>query len=252
MAYGYRSRFHSRRRWNAGALARRQGGTGAAYSGSQDLIRHAATASGTLATGKCLSLPLVCYNPTRAGTPYQQDGASAKSRLTPFCDLGSRVDYVTVQLTLNQSDTTKNNTCYIGTISTSFNEARLSDTLMDDQFGQGGENTALIEDEGDGEMNSQQNTSNYPIPLTINSYAVRDILQHNVRGLMKPQFQLYSGRVITANQTIPLPFKNRRQQEGSGFWLVLMNDSTVGANDGTDIEYRLDTFFKEIPSTSVS
>jgi len=253
MPYGYRSRFRSRRFGHtSGALARRQGGTGATYSGSQDLIRHAYAQSGTLETGKVISLPLVCYNPTRAGTPYQQDGASAKSRLTPFCDEGSRVDYVTVQLTLNQSDTSKNNTCYIGTISTSFNEARLDSTLMDDQFGNGDPASALIEDEGDGEMNTQTSTSNYPAELTINSYAVRDILQHNVRGLMKPQFQLYSGRVITANQTIPLPFKNRRQQEGSGFWLVLMNDSTVGANTGTDVEYRLDTFFKEIPSTAVS
>jgi len=251
MPYGYRSRFRSRRFGHtSGALARRQGGTGAAYSGSQDLIRHAYTSNGSLETGNCKALPLVCYNPTRAGTPFSQDGASAKSRLTPFCDDGSRVDYVTIQLTLNQSDTSKNNTCYIGTISTSFNEARLSETLMDDQFGNGGFDTSLIEDEGDGEMNSNQTTTE--TPLTINSYSVRDILQHNVRGLLAPQFQLYSGRVITANQTVPLPFKNRRQQEGSGFWLVLMNDSTVGSNTGTDVEYRLDTFFKEIPSTAVS
>ena len=232
-------------------LAFRQGGTGAAYSGSQDIIRHAYAQSGTIETGKVISLPLVCYNPTRAGTPYQQDGSSAKSRLTPFCDKGSRVDYVTIQLTLNQSDTSKNNTCYVGSISTSFNQARLDSTIMDDQFGNGSANSALIEDEGDGEMNTQQTLTNYPAELTINSYSIRDILQHNVRNLMKPQFQLYSGRVITANQTVPLPRRNKRQQEGSGFWLVLMNDSSVGANTGTNVEYRLDTFFKEIPSTAV-
>ena len=247
MAYGYRSRFRSRRFGHtSGALARRQGGTGAAYSGSQDLIRHAVVQSGTLEDGKTTCLPLVCYNPTRSGTPYAVDGSSAKTRLTSFTDSGSRVDYITVQLTLSQSDTTKNNTCYIGTISTSFNEARLSDDLMDDQFGNG--SASFIEDEGDGEMNAH--TSDLPMTFTLTSYSVRDIVQHNVRGLLSPQFQLYSGRVVTANQTIPLPFKNRRQQEGSGYWLVIMNDSENGA--GSEIKYRLDTFFKEIPSTSVS
>ena len=248
MPYGYRSRFHSRRFGHtSGALARRQGGTGAAYSGSQDLIRHSVVVSGSVAHGETTCVPIVCYNPTRAGTPYNVDGSSAKTRLTAFTDLGSRVDYVTLQLTLTQSDTSKNNTCYIGTISTSFNEARLSDDLMENQFGNG--SVSFVKDEGDGEMNS--NDSELPMDFTLSSYSVRDIVQHNVRGLLSPQFQLYSGRVVTANQTIPLPFKNRRQQEGSGFWLVIMNDST-GSGDQTDINYRLDTFFKEIPSTSVS
>ena len=62
--------------------------------------------------------------------------------------------------------------------------------------------------------------------------------------------QLYSGRVITANSTIPLPRKNRRQQEGSQFALVIMNDSTMDSA-GSDVEIRLDTFFKEIPSNAV-
>jgi len=243
MAYGRRS-FNRRRSPSKRNLAFRQGGTGATYSGSQSIIRHAFTVSGSLEDGKATALPLVCYNPTRAGTPANVEGSSAKVRLTNFCDLGSRVDYVTVQLTLKQTDTSKNNTAYVGTISTSFNQARLAAALMDDQYGNGSK--SFIEDEGDGEMNTHQ--TDLPMDLNLNTYSVRDILQHNVRNLIRPQFQLYSGRVVTANQTIPLPRRNKRQQEGSLFALVLMNDSTP---EGTDIDYRLDTFFKEIPAAAV-
>ena len=225
-------------------LAFRQGGTGATYSGSQSIIRHSTVVTGTLPDGETTALPLVCYNPTRAGTPYAVDGSSAKVRLTNFCDLGSRVDYVTVQLTLKQTDTSKNNTAYVGTISTSFNQARLSDTLMDNQFGNG--DKSFIEDEGDGEMNTHQ--TDLPMTLNLTTYSLRDILQHNVKNLIRPQFQMYSGRVVTANQTIPLPRRNKRQQEGSLFALVLMNDS---APEGSDIDYRLDCFFKEIPASAV-
>ena len=234
-------------------LAFRQGGTGATYSGSQDIIRHSNSHTGTIPTGYAKALPLVCYNPDKATTPYAVDGSSAKVRYSNFCDKGSRVDYVTVQLTLNQSDTSKNNTVYLGTISTSFNQARLDATLMADQFGNG--TLSFVTDEGDGEMNVNvvDNGEHGVGTMTLNmsQYAVKDILQHNIRHLSRPQFQLYSGRVITANQTLPIPRRNKRQQEGSLYAMVLMNDSNVGANAGTDIEYRLDTFFKEIPSTSV-
>jgi len=123
---------------------------------------------------------------------------------------------------------------------------------MKNQYGNGA--TPLIIDEGDGEMNVQLGndppyTEDGAIPLTLTNYAVKDILQHNLRHLSRPQFQLYSGRVITANQVIPVPRKNKRQQEGSLFAMAVMNDS---APNGSDVEYRLDTFFKEIPSTTVS
>ena len=247
MPYGYRSRFHSRRFGTSSRnnLAFRQGGTGATYSGSQDIIRHSATTSGTLEEDEATCFPLVVYNPTKAGTAYPVEGSSAKTRLNNYCDEGSRVDYVTVHLTIKQTDTSKNNTAYVGTISTSFNEARLTDTLMQDQFGNGSK--AFIEADANGEMDVH--STDIPMTLNMSTYSLRDILQHNVRGLSSPQFQLYSGRVITANQTIPIPFKNRRQQEGSFFGMVLLNDSSPNASD---IEYRLDTFFKEIPSTSVS
>ena len=84
----------------------------------------------------------------------------------------------------------------------------------------------------------------------LNTYSLNDIQQHNIRGLLKRQMQLYSGRVITANSTIPLPRKNRRQQEGSIYALVIMNDSESDTS-GSDIEIRLDTFFKEIPVNSL-
>ena len=108
-----------RRRRSFGALARRQGGTGATFSGNQEIIRHANTLTATLQTGYTQCFNLVCYNPTLHGTPVASDGSSAKVLTNNFCDEGSRVDYVTVQLTIKQSDTSKNNMIYVGTISTS-------------------------------------------------------------------------------------------------------------------------------------
>ena len=244
MPYGYRrrsSRFYrpSQRR----NLIHRQGGTGASFSGSQDIIRHAVTTTGTIQTSYSKALPLVIYNDdvSKRGYPVATAGSSALTLANNYTADGSRVDYVTVQLTLKQTDTTKNNTCYIGTISTSFNEARLSDALMKTNYGNGTD--SFIEDTGDGKMDVNSSELSY----ALNTYSLNDIQQHNIKGLLSPQFQLYSGRVVTANQTIPLPFKNRRQQEGSLFALFLMNDSNP---EGSDVDYRLDTFFKEIPSNT--
>ena len=234
----YRGRFGRRNR----SLISRQGGTGAAFSGVQDIIRHANTTTGTIQTGYSKALPLVVYNPTNHGTPLDTGGSSAKVLANNYTTDGSRVDYVTVQLTLKQTDTSKNNTCYIGTISTSFNEGRLSDALMKTNFGNN--TTPFINSNTDGEMDVEGSELAY----ALNDYSLRDIQQHNIRGVLSPQFQLYSGRVVTANQTIPLPFKNRRQQEGSLFAMFLMNDSNP---EGSDVDYRLDTFFKEIPSNPV-
>ena len=237
MAYG-RGRFgksHSN-------LAFRQGGTGASFSGVQNIIRHAVSVTGTIQTGFSKALPLVIYNPTNHGTPVATPGSSAKVLTNNYTTDGSRVDYVTAQLTIKQTDTSKNNTCYVGTISTSFNQARLSDALMKVNYGNN--TTAFIEDEGDGEMDVNSDELAY----TLNSYSLNDIQQHNIKNLISPQFQLYSGRVVTANQTIPLPRRNKRQQEGSLFALFLLNDSNP---EGSDVDYRLDTFFKEIPSNAV-
>jgi len=237
MPYGYRNR---RRRRSS--LAKRQGGTGASFSGSQNIIRHAVTTTGTIQTGYSKALPLVIYNPTNHGTPIDSAGSSAKVLTNNYTADGSRVDYVTAQLTIKQTDTSKNNTCYVGTISTSFNQARLSADLMKVNYGNG--IASFIEDEGDGEMDVNYSELAY----ALNNYSLNDIQQHNIKNLISPQFQLYSGRVVTANQTIPLPRRNRRQQEGSLYALFLMNDSNP---EGSDIDYRLDTFFKEIPSNAV-
>ena len=225
-----------------GALARRQGGTGASFSGSQNIIRHANSITGTIQTGYSKALPLVIYNPTNHGTPVATPGSSAKVLTNNYTTTGSRVDYVTAQLTIKQTDTSKNNTCYVGTISTSFNQARLSTDLMKVNFGNN--TTSFIEDDGDGYMDTHANELAY----TLNQYSLNDIQQHNIKNLISPQFQLYSGRVITANQTIRVPKRNKRQQEGSLFALFLMNDSNP---EGSDVDFRLDTFFKEIPANAV-
>ena len=233
-------RFMSRRRGRSLSLARRQGGTGATFSGSQNIIRHANTTTATISSGSTQAFNLVTYNPTNHGTPVATDGSSAKVLTNNFTDDGSRVDYVTMQLTIKQTDTSKNNTVYLGTISTSFNQGRLNTALMTTNFND------FISSNASGEMGVDASEKVY----NLNTYSLNDIQQHNIRGLLKRQMQLYSGRVITANSTIPLPRKNRRQQEGSIFALVIMNDSQSDTA-GSDIEIRLDTFFKEIPVNSL-
>ena len=227
--YSRRSSFRSRQ------TGRR---TGATFSGMQDVIRHATELEATIQTGYTQCFNLVCYNPTFHGTPVALDGSSAKVLTNNFTDEGSRVNNVAVNLTIKQSDTSKNNTCYTGLISTSFNEGQLSSALMTTNFND------FIESNSDGEMKAKSTESNYG----MNDYLLKDIQQHNIRGLLSPAHHLYSGRVISLNQNIRLPPKNRRQQNGSGLWLVVMNDSDP---EGSDVEIRLDTFFKEIPSNAV-
>ena len=240
-------RFQSRRRRSYGNQ-RRQGGTGATFSGVQNIIRHANTTSATIGSGKTQVFNLVAYNEALHGTPVASAGSSALVLTNNFTARGSRVDYVTMQLTIKQTDTTKNNTVYLGLISTSFNQGRLDATLMKNQFGNG-IYPWIVSDEtlgNEGNMTVRATEETY----SLNSYSLNDIQQHNIRGLLKRQMQLYSGRVITANSTIPLPRRNRRQQEGSILALVVMNDSESDTA-GSDVEIRLDTFFKEIPSNAI-
>ena len=228
------------------SLARRQGGTGATFSGSQNIIRHANTTTATIGSGKTQAFNLVAFNPNNHGTPVASDGSSAKVLTNNFTDDGSRVDYVTMQLTVKQTDTSKNNTVYLGLISTSFNQGRLNTNLMTTNFNDFITNNDASSDVIKGQMDVASAEKTY----NLNTYSLNDIQQHNIRGLLKRQMQLYSGRVVTANSTIPLPRKNRRQQEGSIFALVIMNDSESDTA-GSDIEIRLDTFFKEIPVNSL-
>lgn len=218
----------------------RQGGTGATFSGSQNLIRHALTQNATIGSGKTQAFGLVMYNPSNHGTPVSTPGSSAKVLTNYFTNEGSRVDYVTVQLTVKQTDTSKNNTIYVGTISTSFNEARLDSSLMTSNFND------FVAATSTGEMTVASTEKSYG----LNTYSLNDIQQHNIRGLLRSKMSLYSGRVVTSNTTIPLPPKNRRQQEGSAYALVIMNDSE-GDTAGSDVEVRIDTFFKEIPVNAI-
>ena len=235
--YQGRPRFNYGRSRQYSGNAIRQGGTRATFSGSQNIVRHANVKKATISSGSTQAFDLVTYNPTLRGTPVDADGSSAKVLTNNYTAHGSRVDYVTMQLTVKQTDTSKNNTCYLGLISTSFNQGRLDSTLMTTNFND------FIASNSTGEMSVASAEKTY----NLNTYSLKDIHQHNIRGLLKRQLQLYSGRVITANSTIPLPRKNRRQQEGSIFSLVIMNDSDSDAGSGSDVEIRLDTFFKEIP-----
>ena len=216
--------------------------TGASYSGMQDIIRHSNELEAIIQTGHTQCFDLVCYNPTNHGTPVALDGSSAKVLTNNFTDLGSRVNNIAIDLTIKQTDTSKNNTCYTGLISTSFNEGQLKASLMTTNFN----DFITATDTGTylGEMAAKTTETAYD----LHTYSLKDIQQHNIKGLLTPAHQLYSGRVITLNQNLPLPRKNKRQQDGSGLFLVIMNDSDP---NGSNVDISLKTFFKEIPVTAV-
>ena len=226
---------------------RQQGGTRATYSGMLDIIRHSNTIKGELDNQKMRVLPLVIYNPTNHGTPQDSDGSSAKVLTNNYTDEGSRVNHLSTVLTVEQSDTSKNNTVYVGAISVSFNEGRLSDDLMVTYFGSNDNTLAtnLISSNSDGEMLPQANDVNY----NMNTYLLNDQRKHFLRGLDRNKMDLYSGRVVTANNVHRIPRKNRRQQQGSLYAMCILNDS--GTDDASSIKYRLDTFFKEIPAQAI-
>ena len=224
---------------------RQQGATRATYSGMLDIIRHSNTVTGELANQKMKVLPLVLYNPTNHGTPVDSDGSSAKVLTNNFTDEGSRVNHLSTVLTIEQSDTSKNNTVYIGAISVSFNEGRLDSTLMTTYFGSNDATKNLISANSSGEMSVQSDDVDY----TMNNYLLNDQRKHFLRGLDRNKMDLYSGRVITANNVHKIPRKNRRQQQGSLYAMCILNDS--GTSDASSIKYRLDTFFKEIPSQAI-
>ena len=62
--------------------------------------------------------------------------------------------------------------------------------------------------------------------LTIKDYMSNQLQRHWIRGLAKNQYTLYSGRPAILDAVLPVPAKNRRGQFGSGWWLVIMNDSS--------------------------
>lgn len=233
----FRRRRPGFRRRSQPTLARRQGGTGATFSGSVGLIRHSFSQNATIGSVKAQCFILGAYNPTLYGTPLALDGSSTKVLSNNYLEEGSRFDYVNINMTIRQTDTSVNNQVYVGMIATSFNEGQLSAALMTTNF------KDFIESNAAGEMVNKSAEQTY----SVDEYRLKDIQQHNIRGLLNKQFQLYSGRVITVNQILKVPGKCRRSQNGMFLGLVVLNDSG-SITAGTDIEIRLDTFFKEIPA----
>ena len=254
MAYGYQG--HIGRVGGGGRMAAQgQGGMHALYSGTTSFIRHATTQTFDLATGKAVAIPLVCYNTsTKRGTVTANDLGSSKNQ-SPYITLGSRVDNMSINLTVQQTDTSKVNEVYTAAISTSFTDAALASGLMDTYFA----NLIQMDDAGSGHAPSttgymDSNTNEYssnawstPVPVTwsYQEWLLTPQQKHSMPIMRK--YSLYSGRVATAKNTMRVPSKNRRAQFGNGWWLVIMHDSPQ--TDTDDVKIHLDTFFKEIPAT---
>jgi hypothetical protein len=237
-----RRRFGSTQRRSAAG----QGGMRAQYSGNAELIRHTvdvALNSGGLSNledQKARAFPLLVYTGA-SGNSVSDPGNSS----SPGYAEGSRVNYMQVQLQIAQSDTTKPNNCYVGFISTSFSDAMLNSANMTSNFNDLIAQAAGTNDEG------YMVTYNGAKDMTINEYMGKAKQRHWIRGLAKNQYTLYSGRPAILDAVLPVPRKNKRGQFGSGWWIVLMNDSSdlqnVSGGSGTDIHVSLKTFFKEIP-----
>ena len=90
-----------------------------------------------------------------------------------------------------------------------------------------------------------------PQDMTIKEYLLNPQKRHWIRGLARNRFTLYSGRPIVNNQVLPVPRQNRRGQFGSGWWMVILNESGAiqgeSAGDGTSVNVSMQSFFKEIP-----
>ena len=221
-----------------------QGGMRAQFSGNAQLIRHnvdvANQAAGlsTIGDQKARAYPLIVIN-GGSGNSSSDPGVSTTAG---YAD-GSRVNHVQIQLQIAQADTTKPNNCYVGFISTSFSDAMLDTTNMTNQFN----DLIGVANETTGTMNLLNGAKD----MDINSYMGNAQQRHWIRGLAKNAYTLYSGRPAILDAVLPTPRKNRRGQFGSGWWIVIMNDSSdiqnVSSGSGTDVHVSLKTFFKEIP-----
>lgn len=237
-----RSYGQSRRRYGFhNRSAQGQGRMRAEFSGAVPLVRHAVNHTNkTIADGKAYAYPLVVYYGTSAAT----DGESASASISE----NSRVNHVSINLSINQSDTSKSNQCYVGLIATSFSDAMLDPTNMTSNFA----NLISVSNATTGLMNLTSGAKD----LTIREWNVSASLRHWVRGFQRNTYTLYSGRPALLNTTIRVPPKCKRGQFGMGFWLVVMNDSADIQNespgDASDINVGLQTFFKEIPPTATT
>ena len=246
--YGRRSRyFRSQRRSAAG-----QGGMRAEFSGNQQIIRHsvnnAILSPYDLSDGKAIALPLLVYTGKSENSTADPD----QSAQATYAE-GSRVNHMQTQLQITQEDATKPNGVYIGFISVSFSDAMLDvanmATNFNDLIGIGSDGNSDITTDGkfyDGGLPSIVERD-----MTINNYLKSPQKRHWIRGLARNRYTLYSGRPVVMNQVMDVPLKNKRGQFGSGWWMVILNESGAlqgeSPGDGTKINISMQSFFKEIP-----
>ena len=233
-----------RRYGNKGAQG--QGRMRAESSGSVPLIRHSVNiqdAAGTpniLPDGKAQAYPLVVYFGTSAAT----DNLSS----SPSISKNSRVNNIGINLSINQSDPTKPNQCYVGVIAVSFSEGALASAVMTTNFA----DLIAMYDTTTGYMT----TYNGQKSLRYDEWTQSAVLRHNIRGFQRNTYTLYSGRPALLKSILRVPSKCKRGQFGMGYWLVVMNDSSsiqaVDTGSATDVNVGLTTFFKEIPPSATA
>ena len=245
MAYGRRS-WNRSHRYNRSAQG--QGRMRAEFSGAVPLIRHSVNIQDvaglpTLADGKAYAYPLVVYS----GTSAETDGLSA----SPSISKDSRVNHIGVNLSVNQADSTKPNQVYVALIAVSFSDAFLHEDVMATNFA---DLVAPIPSTIG--TTGLMTTYNGAKDLRYDDWIQSAVLRHNIRGFQRNTYTLYSGRPALLNTTLRVPGKCKRGQFGMGFYLVLLNDSSVIQNVDTgsasDVNVGLTTFFKEIPATSTA
>ena len=228
---------HSRK-WNKNPKmsVQGQGGMRALFSGAMPIIRHSVQhETKTVADGKAYAYPLVVY--------YGTSGASGEESASSSVSKDSRVNHVSVNLAISQSDNSKPNQCYIGLIATSFSDGALNATNMTNQFA----DLISMANSDTGTMN----LTNGAKDLTYRTWNVDAQKRHWIRGFQRNTYTLYSGRPALMNTVLRVPMKCKRAQFGMGWWLVVMNDSSLiqdeTSGDATDINVSLETAFKEIP-----
>jgi hypothetical protein len=239
--------FRGQRRSAAG-----QGGMRAEFSGNQQIIRHSVqnTIINTfnIEDGQACAFPLLVYT----GDSNNSSGNPDQSNQATYAE-GSRVNHIQTQMQITQEDATKPNGVYIGFISVAFSDAMLDVANMNTNFNDligidtgGNSNITTTGQFYDGALPSIT-----PRDMTINDYLKSPQKRHWIRGLARNRYTLYSGRPVVMNQVMPVPLKNKRGQFGSGWWMVVLNESGAlqgeSAGDGTDINVSMQSFFKEIP-----
>ncbi len=252
--YGARPWGRYRRRGQRRSAAG-QGGMRAEFSGNQQIIRHSThpTILPTLALsdGYAMAFPLLVYT----GKSENSSAAPDESRYNTYAE-GSRVNHIQTQLQVTQEDATKPNAVYIGFISVSFSDAMLDSANMTSNFN----DLIGVDTGGNSDINTAGQFYSGGTPsitareMTIKEYLQNPKQRHWIRGLARNRFTLYSGRPIVNNQVIPVPRQNRRGQFGSGWWMVILNESAAlqgeDAGNGTNVNVSMQTFFKEIPLQS--